>query len=309
MAKKISVIIPVYNVKDYFEECIESVLNQSYKNLEIIIVDDGSTDGSNILCDQYAERDDRIQVLHQKNRGLAGARNAGIEKSTGEILSFIDSDDIIHQNMYKTMLPLMDQYDIVECGVQRFTDCWDIKYVDTFVKNKKGLSKIEALYNIMDNPGMSTSFCNKLFPRKLFEDVQFREGILFEDEDLIFRVINKIEKYVLIENPFYCYRYRENGIMMSGENVKRLDAILVWNERRKFCLEEGLYDLAQRSEALLYYECVNLYRKPFYKDNKKVEKYLLSIIDSNKKNFRKNQYIKFKHRVILSFGNLYKKIF
>ena len=153
----LSVIVPVYNVQKYLDQCVESVLKQTYTDFEVILVDDGSTDNSGKMCDDWAQKDDRIKVVHQKNQGLSGARNTGIDTSEGEYLVFVDSDDLIAENMFSTLMPMMtdENLDAVWCTFNRFynddvnqinsviksgVDAWYKKYLYPNVLQKKKIS-------------------------------------------------------------------------------------------------------------------------------------------------------------------------
>lgn len=307
----ISVIIPVYNVKNYLIQCVDSVINQSYKNLEIILVDDGSTDGSADICDELKLKDNRISVLHKINGGLSSARNAALDIATGDYISFIDSDDVIHTDMYTTLLDVIIKgYDIVECEATKF---FDDDIIDLTTKITTSIlterNREKALNNIVKNPGMSVSFCNKLFSKDLFSNIRFKDGITHEDEHLIFRVYENINKMASISNPLYYYRTRQNSIMTSKNDLRRLNAIFVWEDRMIFCDKRNWLDLAQHTNATLYYECINLYKQNFFKENLESKQYIENTIEKYKKRFVKNKNIKIKHRFILCLGKLYRIIF
>ena len=143
----ISVIVPVYNVRSYLEKCFESIAGQNYRNLEIILVDDGSTDGSGDLCEELARRDSRVRVIHKKNGGLGSARNAGIDAARGEILSFIDSDDWIEPGMYDTLTEIMhrENAQIIACGIKKVSETGEVSYYQDTLEERRAYSREAAL--------------------------------------------------------------------------------------------------------------------------------------------------------------------
>lgn len=228
----ISIIIPVYNVQDYLDECIESVINQSYFNLEIILVDDGSPDKSPIICEKWAQKDSRIIVIHKKNGGLSSARNAGLKIAKGKYISFIDSDDFITNNAIEIMFNRINSDDtigIVSGLIYRYQDgiCstfkkeWDIKH--EFIVPAK-----EFLLKAMD---MSISYTvwNKLYRRDLLANVLFREGRNNEDVLFMYELGKEIKrkKYSMVNIPQYVYYYRlrPNSICTSQKRPIYIDTI------------------------------------------------------------------------------------
>lgn len=305
----ITIVVPIYNVEDYLPACIDSITNQTYTNLEILLIDDGSTDRSGEICDSYAESDQRIVVVHQANCGISIARNRGINLAKGKFINFIDSDDIVSPYMIENMHGFMHDYDIIECGVRRFMDGDEIKYDCEHPAIEKSFSKEQALAYLFDCPGMSASFCNKLFLSSLFDGLRFKDGIIHEDEYLIFRVFDRIQRLGIISTADYFYRTRENSIMNTPNSLKQLDAIWAWEDRQEYCRNRGYSVFELRANALLYYECVNLYRKEFFKQIPEAKAYIEKMISKYKSEFIKNSNIKLKHRIIMALGNMYKVIF
>lgn len=259
----ISVIIPVYNVEKYLRKCLDSVVSQTYNNLEILIVDDGSTDCSGQICDEYAEKDDRIQVFHQLNCGLSKARNTGIDLSTGDYLMFIDSDDYISKDM------AMELYNELKKSNADMSIC-NFHYVDennNIIKTKELdfhnagsfiLTKKELL-NALTNSNISTAIvigCNKLYKNSIFDSLRYPVGRIYEDEFIIHHILNKIDKAVLINRKYYYYIKRDNSITHTNYTIKNVDAIEAILDRAKFLydLEEYLfsaYSLDRASTLLL----------------------------------------------------------
>ena len=227
---KISVIIPVYNIRDYLERCVSSVINQTYHNLEIILVDDGSTDGSNLICDRLAEQDERIVVIHKENGGLSDARNAGIDRASGEILSFIDGDDYIEPDMYKVMARAMkEDVSLVICGMRVLNSEGECLINVLWNKNRNEvLTKKECLQGFFRSggrDGFGVSCCNKIYRRELFENIRFVKGKISEDIECLYRILDKVDKCVCVNESFYIYVKREGSISNSGFYEKQMDVL------------------------------------------------------------------------------------
>lgn len=236
MQELISVIIPVFNVKDYLTECLESVVNQTYKNLEIIIVDDGSTDGSSEICDNYAKIDNRIRVFHQeKNYGQSVARNKGIDNSKGSIITFIDSDDYIHKQMIEVLYKNLTQYnaDISFCDFSR-------ELIDKEIKNKPRLIEKYNMYEMLydrNNPVVGN--CAKLYKKFIFDNIRYPNGKIYEDAFIIHRIIEKAEKFVFIDDKLYYWRVRKGSTTEQKYTLKFLDYLDVSHDRMKFMKERN----------------------------------------------------------------------
>lgn len=224
--KLVSVIIPVYKVEKYLDRCVGSVVNQTYKNLEIILVDDGSPDKCPKICDDWAKKDNRIKVIHKENGGLSSARNAGLDIATGDYISFLDSDDSLHIDTIKFSL-----FECVNTGA-------DIVSFKTNIVNEKDVVSCDGdmgnyktkEYN---NDQILTSFfsgtdglfmisCAKLYKREIFNNLRFEYGKLHEDEFIIVELLNKAHKLVVIDKPFYNYLKRD-GSITSARNLKSFE--------------------------------------------------------------------------------------
>lgn len=224
---KISVIIPIYNIKEYIERCVYSVIRQTYHNLEIILVDDGSTDGSDLVCDRLAKKDERIIVIHKKNGGLADARNAGIDRAGGEIFSFVDGDDYIEHNMYEVMVRAMkSDVSLVTCGMRVLNSegvcfsnvVWNKDRTKILTKKQCLQAFLTVGYN-----GFDVSCCNKLFRRELFADIRFINGIISEDIECLYRILDKVDKCACVNKSLYIYTFREGSITHSVFSKKNID--------------------------------------------------------------------------------------
>ena len=245
----ISVIIPVYNVKTYLQDCIESVLRQTYRNLQIILVDDGSTDASGEMCDQYAKKDSRITVIHKKNGGLSDARNVGIEYAQGEYIGFVDSDDWIDVDMYQKLLSLIleTEADIAVCEAIEV-------YGDTYysrASNQKLLlaDKQKALDILFEGNKYKCHAWNKLYRKKLFSNIQFPVGRYYEDIFVMHLLYDHSNRIAFLDEGLYYYRQRENSIVHTL-NVKAYMDLL-----EAICLQ---YDFCKTEKQRNYISCTML---------------------------------------------------
>ena len=233
MSKLISVIIPVCNVSAYLPDCIRSVLHQDHQELEVILIDDGSTDDSDAICDEWAARDSRIQVIHQKNGGAAAAKNAGLRAATGAYLSFVDSDDYLEPGAYSHMLELMRQYDadVVQCT---YRDVYRDHKEDQIHREGRtvfGTTEYLRRYTTDWTCGL---LWDKLYRRTLFDDISFEEGHKIDDEYFTYRGIMNANKVVCDDHIIYNYRKRRSSVMASPESGRKilLDRIDYLGKRR-----------------------------------------------------------------------------
>lgn len=228
MEKKVSIIIPIYNVAEYIDECIESAHKQTYRNIEIILVDDGSPDTSGKKCDEWAKKDSRIKVIHKVNGGLSSARNAGLDVATGEYIYFLDGDDYIKNNLLETVVPYMNEgYDMVGFGYSAFYVSGNIKsmpykkYGEFDLNGEK--SKMQFLVQSLANGSIGWEAWTRIFRRNIIEDndLRFEDNRKIFAEDLYFSLCYCLhtEKILCIEDSLYYYRIRENSIM-GQESVK-----------------------------------------------------------------------------------------
>ena len=222
----ISIIIPVYNTKKYLRDCIESVFSQTYRNLEIILIDDGSTDGSGQLVDDYAKSDRRVKVIHQKNQGLSGARNTGLKHVTGKYVTFIDSDDRIEPDMIKGLLDALK-----ESGANIAMCSFKEKYPNGRTKSfnnhhhRQVFAPASALTNMLQEKGFMVSTTMKLYPSEFFKDIEFPTGKLHEDVGTTYKLIMKADKIVFIPNEYYIYVHHSNSIINQSFDDRKLDLI------------------------------------------------------------------------------------
>ncbi len=235
----ISVIVPVYNIKDYLEKCITSVCNQSYTNLEILLVDDGSTDGSGELCDVYGEKDRRVKVLHKTNGGLSSARNYGMEWASGDYLIFVDGDDYLDENFVKELYQTAVQTG-AELVMSRIIAVEEGKLTEQFVNDlpdKAVLTRAEAMKRLASTVTVSNCAWNKLYQRKLWEKIRFPEGTNYEDKYVMHEIFGQCEQIALARGAVYYYVQRPESISNLSFSEKNLDEIIAGNVKLRYYKE------------------------------------------------------------------------
>lgn len=237
---RLSIIVPVYQVKPYLERCLNSILSQTFTDYEVILVDDGSTDGSQDICDLYADQYEKITVIHKPNGGLSSARNAGIEAASAEYIMFVDSDDLIHVRTAELEMKFLQEQnaDVLLCSLAKFRNSEDIDIHSVIEKLEgvKVISGTEASKGFFDNPHANkyVSSCGKIFKRSLFNDVRFPEGRLFEDEFTTYRLYYKCDQIVLTDSELYYYYVNPTGITQNLDLNKRFDEYDAQIERINF---------------------------------------------------------------------------
>ena len=237
MEEKISVIVPVYNVEAYLERCVESILKQTYSNLEILLVNDGSTDKSGELCDQLALRDQRIRVIHKENGGLSDARNRGIDEASADLIGFIDSDDYIDTDMYETLYRQIKEAnaDLSMCGHYDVYHQIPEKQVSE-IKTWE-LSSEEAIEMVMEAKILSVTAVNKLYKKELFNHLRFEVGKIAEDAFIMIRLLDQCQKVVATNEKKYYYVHRENSITTQKFSLKFLNVIEAYEQNANIIRE------------------------------------------------------------------------
>ena len=217
----VSVIVPIYNVEEYLEECLESIRNQTYTNIEVILVNDGSTDGSREICESYCEKDIRFRLINQENQGQSVARNRGVKESVGQYIMFVDSDDVVNTDVLEVLLPYMKtDVDIVECEMTREKEAFFLNKIPTIVF--EGNSK-EAILNCIAFRAVKFCAFTKLYRREIVEKIPFLEGYIYEDVFTGINYLKYIRKIVVVDFIGYYYRVRPNSTMTKSFNEKNLD--------------------------------------------------------------------------------------
>lgn len=248
----ISVIVPVYKVEDYLYRCVESIVNQSYKNLEIILVDDGSPDKCPQMCDEWIKKDSRIKVIHKDNGGLSDARNAGLDIASGEYISFVDSDDWISKNYIEKLYHsiIANNADISECNVYyaygEELSAYNNDSAFFYENNKSVMEAYIRDYHI------KTVVWNKLYSIDLLSSIRFEKGKLHEDEFFTYLVLSKVDRLAHINEYLYFYRQRSDSIMGQSQSfaIHNLDSI-------EGCSNRALY-VKENYPDLYFYELRNM---------------------------------------------------
>lgn len=234
MNQTISVIVPVYNVEKYLPQCLDSLCRQTYQDLEIIVVDDGSTDNSGMICDQYEQKDGRIHVVHQKNGGAANAKNTALRLASGDYLTFADSDDFVEPGAYAYMLQQLQnhQADVIQCGHKKiFRDHDTIAVPDA----EPTVLHAEEFLKMFTTDWKCGLLWNKLYRRELFQGIFFEEGHIIDDEYFTYQGMMNAEKIICASHIVYNYRMRKSSVMASRSSRERivLDRLDFLQKRRK----------------------------------------------------------------------------
>lgn len=303
----ISILLPIYNVGQYLELSLKSILNQSYQNLEIVLVDDGSTDNSGGLCDLYASKDVRIKVIHQKNGGVAKARNTALDHATGEYYIFVDPDDGINKFTIEYLYNIMlrEKAAIVGGGLLNFHDDNEIEnFINADLLNRSNnydyqiYSKTDIWANIYNESFLPSLVVvwNKLYVKDVFDNLRFPEGKVHEDEYLIHHIYNKANKIVIANIENYYYRLRKGSITKVFYVDKQINAINSIEDRLYFSEKHHLEVLRNSTmvklgEIVLFSLIVTNYPKELKEYYLKYKKYVWS-------NFFKTDYFNYKEKLV-----------
>lgn len=271
---KISIIIPIYRVEPYLRKCVDSVLAQTYKNIEIILVDDDSPDRCGEICDEYAKKDNRVRVIHKENGGLSDARNTGIRIATGDYIMFIDSDDYVANDICEVLLDVCEKNkaDISTCGhisvwPDRKTIPTDLDDTgkETVCDNYEAL-KIYFTENGLKKNKFHTISCAKLYIKSLFDNIQFPFGKLHEDIFTTYKLLYEAKKCVNIDLTKYFYLQRDDSIMSNAFNIKNIEHIIEAFEERYSFFKERSDELAQYAGHILFEYYLYIYKKLILKN-------------------------------------------
>ena len=259
----VSVIVPVYNVEKYVERCVNSLLTQTYKNLEIILIDDGSTDQSGCLCDSLAIKDQRIKVVHQKNQGLSGARNAGLNHMKGKFVTFVDSDDYVLENYVESLINILNENngDISAVSEERF---YGERAEITPNKGKKEsvcvYSNEQAIATMLYRKGLNSYVWGKLYKKELFEKIRFPVGMIFEDLRIISQLYDLAKRVVFSPVKCYCYYQRQGSIVNSKFNRKKMEQVTASEEVLEF-VERYHPQIKEAAISKVFICAVDVFRK------------------------------------------------
>lgn len=256
----ISVIVPVYKVEKYLDCCVQSIVDQTYTNLEIILVDDGSPDNCPAMCDAWAMRDNRIRVIHKKNGGLSDARNAGMAVATGVYIAFVDSDDWVDSRYISAMYQSIGDTDagIAACDIRFVTEGEAVPPTSEW-DGYRVCAPEEAIADILVGQGFRAVACNKLYHRRYLAGEKYPVGKHHEDEFFTYRILAKAEKLVFVKLPLYNYLQR-SGSIMHTITMKRLDALDAYLERLAF-LKPRFPELYRRDKITFCVSCAAFYRQ------------------------------------------------
>lgn len=285
----ISVIVPVYNVEQYLSECVDSILEQTYKNLEIILVDDGSTDNSGILCDRYSLKDERVKVIHKVNGGLSDARNKGIEAAKGQYIAFVDSDDYIDPDMYETLLRLCLEYKVPVSAVRWGSfesDFNDPKMTTENIVKMTSEQYMELMLGKNKEYYSTVSVCDRLYEFDMIKNLRFPTGKYYEDIVYSTNAMILAKECVFLDKIMYHYRIRKDsitdGARKGGIDKEKYQDQLEQEIIQMALLEKyGYHDLKQYCEYMAYVECLR-----YYVMSKKMRKYTYRYLEQWKESAR-----------------------
>ncbi|VYT31187.1 putative glycosyltransferase EpsJ [uncultured Blautia sp.] len=266
---KVSVIVPVYKVERYLERCVYSLIKQTYTDIEIILVDDGSPDQSGKICEELAKQDSRIHVIHQKNKGLSAARNAGLSVSSGKYISFVDSDDVVSIYFLEVLVNLMESYkvDLVACDR---IDIYDeqIPVDEKKIYSSTSFSSRKAMEYLIKNQVIYQTVWDKLYRREVIQNLLFEEGKQHEDEFFTWKVIQRCNQVVHVFAPLYYYFHRKGSIMETFSK-QRIDAFQARYERHLFVLDK-YPELIIESKCSIELPCIFMMQKIMRSKNKQL---------------------------------------
>ena len=277
---KVSIIIPVYNIEEYIRNTVKSVILQTYKNIEAILVDDGSTDKSGKICDELAAEYENVKVVHKPNGGLSSARNAGMNVVSGEFIMFLDGDDYLALNAVEYLMNIYDKTkaDIVQFGYEETDREYseikaEVRGEYTVETDQKRF--FEKLYEI---GGEAASACTKLYKKELFDDLRFKEGIIHEDEYMATRMLAKVKRVAYIPEKLYFYVMRGGSIIRSGFNEKKLDFFVVSDDRIKMLQKFRFYDILELEYRRRFMSLMNFYCLAAISQNTSCKKKIIGLI-------------------------------
>lgn len=296
----VSIIVPVYNISEYLPACVKSLQGQTCPDVEIILVDDGSTDGSSILCDEYAATDGRIRVVHKQNGGLSSARNAGLEIAAGDWILFVDGDDYLVRDTVELLLNVTQQCadaDFVQFFYQETDGSWQPESQEM---GQTVLTSVPDFFQrLYDLGGVAASACTKLFRKELFEGLRFSEGIRHEDEELMTRLLPKCCKVVYTDLVLYGYVMRQGSIIHSRFTPKTMDILPIMERRVQTLQALGCDDLATKTQSKMFQTAAWLYclarKNGFCSEAKELKSRIMQL--SKQKNLPLSGQYRILHRV------------
>ncbi len=286
----VTIIIPVYNVEDYLEKCVESVLNQTYKNMEIILVDDGATDSSGRICDDLKTKDDRIKVIHKANGGLADARNAAIDVMTGEYVTCIDSDDWISEDYISYLLSLLLDNECDISMVQLKKIYKDTDELDQIEEKVEIINKVDAIEFYLYQKKFTASAHCKLYKSSILQKIRYPKGMYYEDMAVICQLLDMSDKVVVSNQQKYYYYQRETSIMGERFNERKMHRIKIAEDICVF-IKAKYPELINAAKFRLFLAATQTYREIPYKNDyanyidvawANIKKYRGNVVKNNK---------------------------
>lgn len=299
MEDLITIVVPVYKVEKYLEKCINSILSQTYSNLEIILVDDGSPDNCGKMCDTYAKKDNRIKVIHKENGGLSDARNAGIEIAKGKYITFIDSDDYIEEDYIEFLYNLIKENN-VKVSICSHTVIYDTGRIIEKATNEHSILEAKTtIERILYDEGIDISAWAKMYETQLFADTKYPKGRLFEDSATTCKILSKCDKIAIGSVSKYNYIIRSESITNEDFSTKKMDLIISTEEIGNFILEKypDLQKAVQRRVMYAYLSTLS----QLANSNKKYpeQETLMKYINKNRKEVLKDKRIPKRDRIAL----------
>lgn len=300
----VSIIVPVYNVEQYIDKCIRSILCQSYHNLEIIIIDDGSTDKSGYICDEFARQDERIIVYHQENKGVSFSRNIALDICKGDWILFVDSDDCINKSTVQECMAFIferPELDIIHFDYQNIAEDRNINFSEDLRPNTKYTkNNTEAILQCFNESGDIVVW-NKMYKKVLFKQMRFPIGKIHEDEFITYKLLYKANVVGYLDCPLYYYRIRKKSIMRSDFNREKMVLIDAFEERIDFFKKNNELQLTEISIMQYYnilrtlYTTMNCVSEEYKEERLKIR----NIILKNRTLFLSNHYLSLGHKIIL----------
>lgn len=293
--KMVSIIVPVYNVEKFLPKCIDYLIGQTYKNIEILLIDDGSTDLSGMICDKYKDQDERIKVVHKVNSGLADTRNEGIKYSTGDFIMFVDSDDYIEKSTVEKCVNKMDDdVDVVVFGM--YIDYSDGTSISKKINGKNKLSNLEALIELNSFKNIDVSACNKLYRKNIFDNIKFPKGKLCEDYYVMYKIFDNSRYVIKLSECLYHYYQRVNSITRSKKF--NMDFIYASEFQYKY-LSQKYPELINVWKTNYIYSYITYYNYNLVNNINEIQanNNIINIIYDNKKAVYMNKYIHLKKKI------------
>lgn len=291
MVDKVSIIVPVYNVFEYLPECVESLINQTYTNIEIILVDDGSNDGSELLCDEYGNKDSRVIVVHKINGGLSSSRNRGMKEASGDAYLFVDSDDYIETDTIEIFVNAMNTYDVFIVHGFWYKDC---------IRNNSDAVQVCKGVDFLKSDLYGAEAVLNLYRKECFENIQYPESIIHEDVATTYKLFYEADRIAYINKEFYFYRQREGSITKKEFNNRELVLIDIYSEQCSYYLEKGEKELYTNSLFVFYSVLLDdIWNVRHYLNNREEEKRLVSLYRRKYKEIIHNCVLKPRTKILL----------